>query len=328
MTTGKEKQRSHRQISANYSLLFYFFVSILIHVLVAILIAYRERSQPTVKEKPRDEPIEFVVVPPEEKPEKPPTETKRRGVNNSVAQGKIRSDKPPATEEIGSTATDSNLSENELQVKSPSTPPVTKTPNLPKPVKPSQPPTPEENNSDRSAIASKPTPSEEEILPQKTTPNPAVATRIPTPQKAPKSPTPPSNSGAASLLGGTYKRSIKDDGGSSFFNVEVSASKEAPYAKVDAQQDDLAPYFDEIRRRVKSNWQPLAPGEERTTTLVFAIQRSGQITGLRILETSGNEQVDRDALEAVQKSAPFDALPQNFKSDRLDIQFNFNIYIY
>jgi periplasmic protein TonB len=321
MTSGQEKQRSHRQISANYSLWFYFLVSILIHVLVAIFMTARERSQPLVKEKPRDEPIEFVVVPPEAKPEKPPTETKRRGANNSVAQGKIKADKSPTTEEIGSTATNPPVTVQK------STPPVTETPNLPKPVKPSSPPTPENNSSDRQVTTSKPTPPEKETLPQKTAPNPPVATRLP-PQPKPVQPTPPSNSGTASLLGGTYKRSIKDDGGSSFFKVEVSASKEAPYAQLDAQQDELAPYFDKIRRRVKSNWQPLAPGAEKTTTLVFAIQRSGQITGLRILETSGSEQVDRDALEAVQNSAPFDALPQSFQSDRLNIQFNFNIYIY
>jgi outer membrane biosynthesis protein TonB len=178
MTTWKEKQRSRRQIFSNYSLWFYFLISILIHVLVAILIAYQQRSQPTVREESKDEPIEFVIVPPEEKPEKPTTETKLRGADNSVAQGKIRADKPPATEERGSTATDSSLAETKLQLKSPTTPPVkvqpnepvkstpsvTETPNLPKPVKPSQPPTPEKINRDRQVTAAKPTPSEEEIL--------------------------------------------------------------------------------------------------------------------------------------------------------------------
>jgi periplasmic protein TonB len=347
MTIWKQKHQSHRQISSNYYLLLYFLASILIHGLVAIALGTQLRSLPVVQEKPKNDPIEFVIVPPEEKQEKPPSETKRRGANNSVAQGKIKSDKPPATDERGSTATDSNATSTQLKVKeSPTTPPVTlkpdetvketvkstppatKTPNQPKPVEPSQPPKPEKASRDRSMAASKPTPSGEEILPQKTEPNPPVATRLPPqPKPLPKSPTTPSNSNTASLLGGTYKRSIKDDNGSSFFNAEATASKEAPFAKLDAQQDELAPYFDEIRRRVKRNWQPLSPEEEQTTILTFAIQRSGQITELKIIQTSGNEQVDRDALEAVQKSAPFDALPQSFKSDRLDIQFNFNIYI-
>jgi protein TonB len=129
------------------------------------------------------------------------------------------------------------------------------------------------------------------------------------------------------LLGGNFKRSIQEDSGSSFFSDRANASKEAPYATLDAQQDDLGPYFDEIRRRVKRNWQPFSPGQERYTVIVFSIQRSGQITGLRVLETSGNDRVDRDALDAVAKSAPFDALPQSFTRDRLDVQFNFNIYI-
>jgi protein TonB len=46
------------------------------------------------------------------------------------------------------------------------------------------------------------------------------------------------------------------------------------------------------------------------------------------VETSGKERVDRDALEAIQKSAPFAPLPQSFNRDRLEVQFNFNIYIH
>ena len=89
----------------------------------------------------------------------------------------------------------------------------------------------------------------------------------------------------------------------------------------------MGPYLAEIRRRVRRNWNPSSPGNNRHTVLVFSIQRNGQITGLRVIQSSGSDQVDRQSLEAVQKSGPFAALPQNFPHQELNVEFNFNIYV-
>jgi protein TonB len=314
MTSLEQKSRTDRQIHS-YSLLPYFLVSVLIHGLVALIIVLQQRSLLVTKQQQQQDnkPIEFIVLPPEETPDQPPPETNRRAVNNSIAQGKVKSKLPPTTEEQGETAIDSarastpevapSQSETKPSEAVKPNPPAT---SEPEPVQPPQPPTPA--TSEHQAVA----------------PSPSV--NFPT-DKAPVEET-PTDSSAASLLGGTYRRSIEEDGGSSFFDSEALAQKEAPYAKLDAQQDDLAPYFDEIRRRVKRNWQPLSPGDDRSTVVAFAIEPNGQITGLRIVETSGKERVDRDALEAIQKSAPFDPLPQSLERDRLEIQFNFNIYIH
>nr|MDJ0648587.1 energy transducer TonB [Xenococcaceae cyanobacterium MO_188.B19] len=147
----------------------------------------------------------------------------------------------------------------------------------------------------------------------------------PNPSSKPKTPV---SSGSASLLGGTQRRSLSDDSGSSFFNPKVNASQQALNSRgLDARQNiDLGPYFAEIRRRVRRNWKPSQPRKERHTILVFSIQRNGQITGLRIVQSSGSPINDQESLEAVQKSAPFRALPANFPRQELKVQFNFNIY--
>lgn len=314
MTNLEQKSREKRQ-THSYSLLPYVLVSLLIHGLLALLIVFQQRSSLVTKQQQQQDnaPIEFIIVPPEETTDRPPPETTRRAVNNSIAQGKVKSEQPPTTEKKGDTAIDSSpvstpevapsQSDTKPSEKVKPTPPVA---SKPEPVQSPQPPTP--TNSEPQAIA----------------PSPSVES--PT-DKSPVEET-PTNSSAASLLGGTYQRSIEEDGGSSFFDSEALAEKEGPYAQLDAQQDDLARYFEEIRRRVKRNWQPLSPGDDRNTVIAFAIEPNGQITGLRIVETSGKERVDRDALEAIEKSAPFDPLPQSFKRDRLEIQFNFNIYIH
>jgi protein TonB len=401
MTTIEPKNREDRQIHSD-SLLPYLLVSLLIHGLVALIIALQQRSQPATKQQqqPDNAPIEFIVLPPEEVPDKPP-ETNRRAVNNSIAQGKVKSELPPTTEKKGETAIDSSpastpeIAPSQSETKpseavkptppvaskpEPVQPPQPPTPTEPEPVKPPQPPTPITAEPEPVQPPQPPTPTEPEPVqppqpptpitaepepvqppqpPTPTEPEPVQPPQPPTPTEPepvqpPQPPTPttsepqavarsssvdsptaktpveetPTNSSAASLLGETYQRSIKEDGGSSFFNSEALAQKEAPYAKLDAQQDDLAPYFEEIRRRVKRNWQPSSPGDDRSTVVAFAIERNGQITGLRIVETSGKERVDRDALEAIQKSAPFAPLPQSFNRDRLEVQFNFNIYIH
>ncbi|MBE9169983.1 TonB C-terminal domain-containing protein [Pleurocapsales cyanobacterium LEGE 06147] len=358
--TSLEQNRSHRQIHS-HSLLPYFLVSLLIHGLAALVIVLQERSQPVTKQQQDNSPIEFIIVPSEESADRPPPETNRRAANNSIAQGKVKSELPPVTDKRGDTATNSSpvstpeVASSQSEIKpSEVVKPTPSVASKPEPVQPPQPPTPTTSEPEPVQPPQPPTPTTSEPEPVQPPQPPTPTTSEPEPVQPPQPPTPttsepqavapspsvdspttkvpaketPTNSSAASLLGGTYRRSIEEDGGSSFFDSEALAKKEAPYAKLDARQDDLAPYFDEIRRRVKRNWQPSSPGDDRNTVIAFAIEPNGQITGLRIVETSGKERVDRDALEAIQKSAPFDPLPQSFQRDRLEIQFNFNIYIH
>ncbi|ELS05041.1 TonB family protein [Xenococcus sp. PCC 7305] len=139
----------------------------------------------------------------------------------------------------------------------------------------------------------------------------------------------PSSTGAASLLGGNLKRSFDDDGGNSFFNLDNNASQQAYNPDLDAQQRlDMRNYFSEIKRRVRRNWNPRYSTREHNTVLSFSIQRNGQIALLKVRRTSGSQSVDSEALAAVQNAGPFDPLPANFPLETLNVEFNFNIYIY
>jgi periplasmic protein TonB len=307
------KNRQGREIYSN-SLVPYFLFSVLIHGLIVLLSLFERsrslESQSKIEQKPDSSPIEFIIVPPEQKSDRSPPKTKRRAVANSIARGKIKSDK--TRQRTGSVPRSPGNTATTPQ------PTTAIKPKVAEPIKPAT--SPKKPTSNSVATRSRSVPP---LPPKKNEPAPSQPQPVPSP-----SPSTGTNSGAASLLGGSFKRSIQEDSGSSFFSTQTTANKEAPYATLDAQQDDLAPYFDEIRRRVKRNWQPFSPGQEQYTVIVFSIQRSGQMTGLKVLQTSGNEQVDRDALDAIAQSAPFDALPQSFPRDRLDVQFNFSIYIH
>ncbi len=205
---------------------------------------------------------------------------------------------------------------------------------------------------DTPPVATKPKPlkpSTEEILTEKPQPDtPPVAAKLPDPSPStnetesksssvPVSPSAsppeqqtPVGSGSASLLGGTYRKSVGEDRASSFFQPEANASQQALNSSgIDARQDlDMGPYFAEIRRRVRRNWQPSFADRNRHTVLTFSIQRNGQITGLRVSQSSGSSKVDRESLEAVQKAGPFAALPANYPNQQLDIVFSFNLYLH
>ena len=165
-------------------------------------------------------------------------------------------------------------------------------------------------------------------LPPKITPTqPSAPTQPATPPSSPNKT--PTGSGAASLLGGNLKRSYDDDKGGSFFNLDNNSSQYAANPELDVKQRlDMRNYFSEIKRRVRRNWNPNYAVQEYTTVLTFSIQRNGQIALLKVRRTSGSPEVDSEALAAVQNSGPFDPLPANYPSEMLNVEFNFNIYLY
>ena len=239
---------------------------------------------------------------------------------------------------------------------SPNPPTLSKPIKPPKPLPEVQPPTepneppaenqpPELSRTDLTTLEPKPEPTPTS-QPNKPEEDSEVATRLPATIK-PSNPIPestqsppqtstsseqaaPSDSDAASLLGGDYKRTIADGGGDAFFSPEALAYKRVLNpSQLNALKDiDLSEYFAEVKRRVKRNWQPSFAVEEYTTFLTFAIEQNGQITGLRVSKSSGSERVDRESLEAVQDAAPFAPLPSGFPLEALEVEFSFNIYIY
>ena len=132
------------------------------------------------------------------------------------------------------------------------------------------------------------------------------------------------------MLGGDYKQSLANGGGDAFFSEEALTYKSVlTPGQINALKDiDLNAYFAEVKRRVKKNWNPSYRVEDYTTFLTFNIEKNGQITGLRVTQSSGSPEVDRESLEAVQKSAPFAPLPAEFPLEALEVRFSFNIYIY
>ncbi|MBE9047311.1 TonB C-terminal domain-containing protein [Pleurocapsales cyanobacterium LEGE 10410] len=331
-------------------LLLFIIASVLVHSLGLLVFDLYQRFYPSSQDEIDSKPIEFVVVP--EEPREPPPETQKRAAENSVAENNSEPEKTTTAEELDDeiapepTSTPPAEPATAPKIASPPQPQPEPIPAEPTPApqpapqpepEPTSQPTPEPVQDSSPVLSGSDSVSTPESTPQPAEPE-SLATRLPpqepleVPQSTPApAPTAPAEeNSASSLLGGNYKRTLADDGADAFFSPEALAYRDVLNpSQLDALKDiDLGAYFAEVKRRVKRNWSPSYRAEEYTTFLTFNIQKNGQITGLRVTQSSGSEQVDRETIEAIQNSAPFAPLPGNFPLEALEVKFSFNIYIY
>lgn len=89
-------------------------------------------------------------------------------------------------------------------------------------------------------------------------------------------------------------------------------------------QNDFSEYMDTLQKTIQKNWTPPDTMENGHVTVMFKVNRFGQIVNQEILSGSGNEVYDESAIDALNKSAPFPRFPANSTRDILTIKYNFD----
>jgi TonB family protein len=92
---------------------------------------------------------------------------------------------------------------------------------------------------------------------------------------------------------------------------------------------DFRAYLTQILVSVKRNWLAVMPesvgmGRRGQVAIQFSIARDGKVPKLVIATSSGQDPLDRAAVAGISASSPFPALPNEFKGDRIVVQFNFS----
>ena len=331
--TVKNRRSSHSQW-------LFILASVFFHGFLLLLFIAYQRLQPVVEETEENKPIDFVVIP-EEESEEPP-ESDVLAPENSVAQNS-REFEEPVDEKASNEVAPSTIKEpvpEETAALSPEPVPEPIPEPVPEPVpEPIPEPLPELEPLPESLPELEPVPElepEPEAPPEPISqpdPESSVATNLPstqpeTPQTALPPPLPTREDGGASaLLGGDYQQNLANGGGDAFFSKEALAYKSVLNPnQINALKDiDLSAYSAEMER-ITQNWNPSYRTEAYTTILGFNIQKNGQITGLRVIKSSGSPEADRESLEAVQKSAPFIPLPPEFPLETLEVEFSFEYF--
>lgn len=322
--------------------------SVFIHGVGLFILSLFQPTQSNPGQKLADKPVDFVVVPPPESAKKPPAKKATADSDNSPAYKapKVTPANPPS--------------------KQPETPPVAAPTPSPQPTAPPKslpnPPakeplpkeTPVLSGSDKTQASAL----EPKSKPQSNR-EPAIAKSAPQPlKKEPVAPSPtlnkpsksvlgsvpestssksPANSSegantlprdsAASLLGGDLKKTYGENGTDTFFSPEALAYEAVldPEQLKALQGFDLEGYQKRLYGKVKSNWQP-SFSQKYTTWLTFNIEKNGQISELKVVESSGSTEFDQLALEAVSNAVPLEPLPADFPLEHLEFKYQFYLY--
>ncbi len=96
----------------------------------------------------------------------------------------------------------------------------------------------------------------------------------------------------------------------------------------DTTYHNLGPYASKLQRRIELNWEPpmayYSLHQTGSVKIHFYIKQNGELEGLKILESSGSEPLDRAAYFAVKNSFRFDPLPDVVKKDKLGATMTFH----
>ncbi len=135
----------------------------------------------------------------------------------------------------------------------------------------------------------------------------------------------------AAARGGYHPESGSGGGGDSnmeFNNLHPNFSTEMPTILSDTRGVDFGPYLARIIYIVRRNWLAVIPesarqGEKGRTGVVFEILKDGSVPQLRLVASSGSDDLDRAAFNGIHASVPFPPLPADFTGNHLVLQFIF-----
>jgi TonB family protein len=80
-----------------------------------------------------------------------------------------------------------------------------------------------------------------------------------------------------------------------------------------AMDDAANTYVNQIEKRIMTVWHLPERSAGLTVGLRMNIEQSGNISDLRVIQSSGDEKFDASAIEAVRRAAPFQPVPLALK---------------
>ena len=86
-------------------------------------------------------------------------------------------------------------------------------------------------------------------------------------------------------------------------------------------------YMSNIRDKIQKTWQPPDIMEEGHASVIFQLDRDGNIISSRIKESSGNVYYDESAISALENCSPFDQFPLNTTKQTITVVYNFDTSI-
>ncbi|MEM9536284.1 MAG: TonB family protein [Cyanobacteria bacterium P01_E01_bin.45] len=97
------------------------------------------------------------------------------------------------------------------------------------------------------------------------------------------------------------------------------------YLAQNPQPNELDDYYSRVQQAISNQWNLNSTNSAGNATASFFIQRDGSISGLEILESSGNLNFDASVLDSISSVAPFDRLPESYSPNQLQFQITLSV---
>ena len=82
-------------------------------------------------------------------------------------------------------------------------------------------------------------------------------------------------------------------------------------------------YLRHIKARIEQGWETAEGARGGKLVLLFSVERSGRVSRVELLASSGDAGLDRSALAAVRRVSPFDPMPRGMDLSRLNVKAGF-----
>lgn len=86
---------------------------------------------------------------------------------------------------------------------------------------------------------------------------------------------------------------------------------------------DFNSYMSTMYSSIKKNWHPTENSGSGKVVISYKIKRDGTIIEPKIV-SSTNTELNKFAVEAIEKSSPLQPLPKRCKRDLIEVSFTFN----
>ncbi|MEW5822254.1 MAG: TonB family protein [Cyanobacteriota bacterium] len=89
-------------------------------------------------------------------------------------------------------------------------------------------------------------------------------------------------------------------------------------------ENSIDSYLQKLKISILNNWNVPEGLKNYGTVVNIRIGKDGSLQGVKMVQSSGNIDVDEASIHAVKLSAPFKPFPKSFDKNYIDIQFNFD----
>ena len=181
-----------------------------------------------------------------------------------------------------------------------------------------------------------PQPKPQPVQPKADAPKPSLKPAIPLPGKPTEAPTGPiARTSDSTSVGPTMIASTNPmaSGASAAGIGHTNSGNPEPgdgsTPGVNVEQDiDFGPFMADLERRIKRNWEPPRAKDSKRVKVRFFLKRDGQVVDMELLESSGEPDSDKAALQAIRMAAPFRPFPAAVRDDILPIEFTFDYNVF